>query len=271
MPDSRAPSKRCIAGAPRGGARQRRPQVSCAMLQSINSQAWRGDCPWIAIQSPGSPHDRHCEGQLGEPKCDREKRGAMGTYVLREPAMRGLRALTIGLAASALLISNAMAADLGKGPRRANSDTTPPGPFSWTASSRHAFGLRGPTSTGRRRFNGSTAARRGRRRPSASTTGRRPTCLRRRSRMSGSFIDGGNALLRTHVNWRLGCAAAWGGDGVRQPHPVLFTRRRLGRHRILLARQFSPKRTSVGRRRRLRARAQPKLTARVGTLLHFDT
>jgi outer membrane immunogenic protein len=47
--------------------------------------------------------------------------------------MRGLRAFVFGLAASAVLAPAASAADLGPGPRRANTDLTPQeAPFSWT-------------------------------------------------------------------------------------------------------------------------------------------
>ena len=135
--------------------------------------------------------------------------------------MQGLRALVLGIAASALLAPAAMAADLGKGPRRISNDTAPyDAPFSWTGfyvGTHLGYGWSdvdwqetGPS------FNGSHSG-------SGAVAGGQVGYNWQAGRvvygvegdMSGSWIDGGSDCCGHTVNWlasvrgRLGYAGGY--------------------------------------------------------------
>ena len=119
--------------------------------------------------------------------------------------MEGLRALVLGVAASLVLAPAAWAADLGSGPRRANSDPLPyDAPFSWTglyvgAHLGYGWSDINWQETG---FDGSHSA-------NGAIAGGQIGYNWQAGRivygieadMSGSWIDGGNSCCGHTVNW----------------------------------------------------------------------
>ena len=165
--------------------------------------------------------------------------------------MKGLRALVVGVTASLMLAPAVWAADLGPGPRRANSDPVPyEAPFSWTGlyvGGHLGYGWSDIDwqETG---FDGSHSA------DGAIVGGQigynladGQDRLRRRGRHLGQLHRRRQRLLRPHRQLFGVGARSPRPHRLRQPHAVLRDGRRgLGRHRILLARQFLGHATSAG-------------------------